>query len=1347
MSRPVKFAGIGLLSLAGLVSMALVAALVLVQTNWFKNKVRERIVEVAEKASGGRVEIGSFRYNWRALTAEVSPFILHGAEPASSPPLFRADKIQIGLRIISALKKQVDIARLDIEKPQLYLTVAADGVTNVPLPRVLSPKVPPPNLRQLSRNFAQQLLDLKVQHFSLENGFAEYNSRRIPLDLRADNLTASLAYEAAGPRYTGHISSMRAWAKTPATQAPVVFNFDSKLALTNNSLQLLETTLAAGGLKIELTGSIADFSAPHGAFDITASAPVSEMKNQFQIPLEPSGMLAFRGTGIVETSPLRYQVKGTATGRDLAYTYKDVTIRNIDFASGVEMTPRGVNFSGLDLAALHGHFRGSAQLADFKRLTADGMVEDFSINDLAQLGHQPTGQLNGSVKGSILLKAALAGTRLTDTTLEAHADLIPGAGGVPVQGAVTMNYDQRAGTIRLPNVDVNLGSTHVSASGTLGATLAVHVDSRNLNDALAGFPLFGAQPPEKLPFGLHAGSARFDGAVKGSLTNFKISGKADADHVAFDRGEFDHFTSTFDFDRSSLDVQTFTLEQGKMRVEGQGRVALQEWKVGEASSVSALLSVRGGDLHKLAAQSGFDIPATGGLAAMLHVTGSIDSPLVTGEVELASVTAYREHIDTARADVTFTNTAVEVSKGEARMGPARIAVTGGYNHPANDWKDGALRFDIATTALTVGQLKRVQDFRNGLGGQLDLKASGSAKLVKGEIDLTALNGQLDWRNAVVDGHPYGDLELTASTHLPILGLAAKVNLGGIQIQGSGEWRMEGDYPGQARLEIPRVPFATLHDLAPGPHSRATLPFDGFLEGEATISGSLHKLSDMKADVTLSTVQLNANPNAKPLAGAQPQDLILKNVQPVQLEATTKSIDIRNANFVAKDTTLEASGRLALDAKTAWDLNMQGRINLTILQIFNPDLLASGSSVVNMAVRGTFTEPQVDGRLELMNASLFLRDLPNGVDQANGLILFDRNRATVRALSAVTGGGTVMFQSGSFVGFRGPALVYNLQATANNVRYRSPDGLSVTADAGISLTGTSQNSVLSGSVTVVRAAFNPRTDVGALLAATAKPIAVSPNPNEYLRGVQLDVQVSTARSLEIETSLTRNIQAETNLRVRGTPDQPVLLGNVSVSSGQIEFFGNKYSINRGEINFYNAAKIEPIIDMDLETQVRGITVDISFSGPLDKLNFSYRSDPPLQANDIVALLAVGRTPSTTGPLANSQLNTNMSYLGTGSNALLEQAIAPDSGRLQKFFGVGHIKLDPQLTEVTTIPQARLTLEQQVSADVTLTYITNLAVTNQQIVRVEWDLTRKWSIVALRDENGAFSVDLQYRKRFK
>ena len=77
----------------------------------------------------------------------------------------------------------------------------------------------------------------------------------------------------------------------------------------------------------------------------------------------------------------------------------------------------------------------------------------------------------------------------------------------------------------------------------------------------------------------------------------------------------------------------------------------------------------------------------------------------------------------------------------------------------------------------------------------------------------------------------------------------------------------------------------------------------------------------------------------------------------------------------------------------------------------------------------------------------------------------------------------------------------------------------------------------------------------------------------------------------------------------------------------------------------------------------------------------------------------------------------------------------------------LKIDPQLTGVENNPQARLTLEQQVSRNLTFTYITNLASSNQQIVRVEWALNRNWSVIAVRDENGLFGVDFLYKKSFK
>jgi translocation and assembly module TamB len=103
---------------------------------------------------------------------------------------------------------------------------------------------------------------------------------------------------------------------------------------------------------------------------------------------------------------------------------------------------------------------------------------------------------------------------------------------------------------------------------------------------------------------------------------------------------------------------------------------------------------------------------------------------------------------------------------------------------------------------------------------------------------------------------------------------------------------------------------------------------------------------------------------------------------------------------------------------------------------------------------------------------------------------------------------------------------------------------------------------------------------------------------------------------------------------------------------------------------------------------------------------------------------------------------------GASALVGQAIAnPVAGRLQRFFGVSKIKIDPQLAGVDSNPQARLTIEQQVTPDITFTYSTNITRSNPQVIRVEWSLNKRWSAVALREENGLFGLDFFYKRRLK
>ena len=221
-----------------------------------------------------------------------------------------------------------------------------------------------------------------------------------------------------------------------------------------------------------------------------------------------------------------------------------------------------------------------------------------------------------------------------------------------------------------------------------------------------------------------------------------------------------------------------------------------------------------------------------------------------------------------------------------------------------------------------------------------------------------------------------------------------------------------------------------------------------------------------------------------------------------------------------------------------------------------------------------------------------------------------------------------------------------------------------------------------------------------------------------------------------------------LQLKGTFTNPAVLGRVNITRGQIVFFGTKYTVSQGSVSFFNPLRIEPIIDVSLETKARGVDVTLTVSGPLHHLNLTPSSDPPLAFNEIVALLATGRTPTSDPALVEQQNSAPQSWQQTGASALLGQAIAsPVTGRLQRFFGVSNLRIDPTISGVENNPAARLTLEQQVTPEITFTYITNVTTTNPQVVQVEWSFSKTWSAVALREENGMFGVDFFFKKRFK
>ena len=132
MSRRVKILWRVVLALVALLIVGAGVGVLVLRSDWFREKVRVRMISEIESATGGRAEIGNFAFNWSSLVATVQPLVLHGTEPAGEAPLLRVESIEVGLRIISMLKRQVDLSFIRIHGLNGRVVIRADGSTNLP---------------------------------------------------------------------------------------------------------------------------------------------------------------------------------------------------------------------------------------------------------------------------------------------------------------------------------------------------------------------------------------------------------------------------------------------------------------------------------------------------------------------------------------------------------------------------------------------------------------------------------------------------------------------------------------------------------------------------------------------------------------------------------------------------------------------------------------------------------------------------------------------------------------------------------------------------------------------------------------------------------------------------------------------------------------------------------------------------------------------------------------------------------------------------------------------------------------------------------------------------------------
>ena len=1364
----------------------------------FEELVRGRIVQRLETATGGRVEIASFHWSLRNLEADANGLILHGLETPSETPFARVERLRVRVSVLGFLSPRILLRDLDIYRPGFHLIVYADGSTNQPQPR--KPRKP-------GKPALDTLFDLQAGHISIDQGELDFENRAsafdfqnriMPIDVDAADVSMRVAYvpaQSGNPESYNvqvgatHLNFFRGDARTQAMAAHG--RVEAALDFTRNAAYLRSLRLSSGDHELLVSGTLQNFAHPRWETKITGDLDMRLLEPVTGYPFAPQGIARldlsgagqagqFRADGTLHVDGGSYigtGVVATGVGLDARFHADPEQL----LVTSIVARPRqGGQIEGevslhhwlLPLpgaAVIEPVGRASVRAAGGKskapappkhpqpttipvigKVTAT--LRNVSLDALLGMVDQPPFQLLGlesRINGPAI--ATWENGDVRTLAVSASLALSPSgqavAGETPSSGVVEGTYTQRDGAVDLRQLQLRTPLSQIDVHGHLGAyplttpsALAVSFRSRNLwefDTVLRdlGVTRSGKQGVAALPVTL-GGEAAFQGSWSGSLADPHLAGNLKATQVALELPlkdtagkprsvHFDSVDAMGSYSSARIDVSRAQFNQGQAAIAVNGSLAAaapSPTATGPALAPS-FNSNSQLNLHLRAAKAGMEdlypligqnLPITGSLNAQFDGAGPVRALAGSGWIELDGGTVFGEPVSRIRVQGSVAKQQIKLTSATLNEEAGKIQLNGTY-----DLKSSSFQLDARSTGFDLARIEWLHRHSLALAGKLDFSVVGS-----GTFDDPRLEAHANIAGLALSGESLGGLDFVARTANRVVTYDMSTRLEAAELSLHGETALSGENATKAKLEFSRFNIGALLRQT---HIQG-LNGESALAGTVTVEGPLARGEQLRGEARLQELEVT-------VAGVR-----LSSEGGIHASLADGRIHLDPLHVTGEQTDLHAQGNLSLKDKQQLDFAASGAINLKVAQTVDPDLTASGNTTFELEAHGPLQNPGLRGAINFRDAAISLEDLPNGLSQLNGTLEFNQNRLEVKSLTAMSGGG--LLSLGGYLAYQN-GLFTDLTATGKGIRIRYPQGVSSLADATMRLQGPRNNMLLSGNVLITRFTMSPDLDIAAL-ANQAGKVATVASPDAPSNRVRLDVHVVSSPQLNFQNAYAK-LAGDVDLRLRGTIASPSLLGRVSITEGSAMIAGTRYELQRGDISFTNPVRIEPSIDLNATAHVEDYDITLGLHGTPEKMAVTYRSDPPLPEADVVALLALGRTESQQRIYTQQQ---EQALTNPTTDALLGGALnATVSSRVQKLFGAGSVKVDPNYLGALGNSTSRVIVEEQLGRNLTLTYATNVNTTGQQLIQAEVAINRHVSLLVARDESGVFSMVIKATRRFR
>jgi translocation and assembly module TamB len=1298
--------------LAVLAMVLLVAGSFILRSQKFHDYVLKTVAEKANQATGGRVELGSYSVQLSPIAVTVDRIVVHGSEPAGALPLFQADRLQIGLKIVSLFRRKIDLRALQLERPVVNLIVDKAGRSNIPIP-------PNASKSQGSTN----IWDLGIQHVLLENGAVYYNQQLTPLTAELRDLATRVDYNSIGQRYDGSLSYARGRLQMRGYR-PLAHSLQAKFNANPAGANLESLTLSLGASRATLKATLSNYAQPSLSADYHVFLHTADFRAALGNPSLPEGDVELNGS-------LHYQ---DVPGRPMLDT---ASLRGQLFSRALDVSTPQLRSR---ISSLRADYALANNTLDVRRLQADllggRLLADLTVRDVAGTR---TSELRASLQ-RVSLDAArralrntsasvpLAGTLGADAVARWHGamqDLLADlngsiaaqttgsaarAGSVPVSGTFHAVYDAPHSLITVRQTQLRTPGTVVTANGTLGSrsNLLVNASTSNLHGLVTLAAALQKPAPGKpvSPPPNIAGAATLNARVQGSMNRPQITGQLAAQNLQVEDTRWKSLNVGLAASPSRLELHDGTLVSAvKGNVHFALSVGLRNWAYAPSSPLSANVAVNQLPSAMLARAARVNTPITGDLSARINVHGSQNSPFGNGWVQLSKASL----MDFAITQMTlrFQGNGDAIQSNLQLNSPAGNAATDLTFHPRTQ----AYVVRFSAPQVNLDKIPRMQQMQ--VAGVLSVSAQGQGTLKDPQLNLSAVIPRLSLRQK-----PVSNVKLNLAVAQQRANINLDSDIAQAYVRARGTVALTGDKQSDLRLDTSGIALgALLATYAPG---QSTSKLNGDFELHATASGPLAQPRLMQAHLEI------------PRLALQYQQYQLSEVAPIRADYSSGMLRLQPAELRGTNTVLKLEGAIPVNSTAPASFSANGSVDLAILQMFTTGISSSGK--VNLAVHGAgpTSAPGIRGQITIVDASFASSSAPIGVSHLNSTLAVSNTRISVQQFTADSGGGTLT--ATGFIDYR-PALAINLGLQGKGIRILYPDGVRTVISSNLQLVGDASSSSLTGRVLLNSLSFTPSFDLSTLTSLSGGEGSSSP-PSAFEQNMKLNVNLQSAGEFQA-TSSQVSLAGLMNLRLIGTAANPVIVGRADLTSGEMFFMNRRYEIQRAVMTFNNPNRTVPDLNVVVTTVVNQYNVNITLRGTPDRLETSYVSDPPLPPVDVINLIARGQT---TEEQAASPGN-------LGANQLIASGLAGQvGGTLQKLTGISSLQIDPTIGGNNTNPGARLAIQQRVTKNFFFTFATDVTSTQDETVQLEYQFNPRWSASAVRDQYGNMGVDAKFHTRF-